>query len=41
MIKTLQKLDILPSEIRSTMRIEVDEIATIPLPLPALFKMSY
>ena len=38
MIKTLQKLGILPSEIRRNMRIEEDEIATVPLPLPGFIQ---
>lgn len=38
MIKTLQKLDILPSNIRKKMRIEADAIATIPLPLPGFIQ---
>ena len=38
MIKTLQKLGILPVEIRRNMRIEEDEIATVPLPLPGFIQ---
>ena len=41
MIKTLQKLGILPVEIRRNMRIEEDEIATVPLPLPGFIQRCH
>jgi len=34
MIKTLQKLDIVPTDIRRKMKISEDAISTVPLPLP-------